>query len=145
MIGAKIKAKLKRALDAHVAKTVGWHLRCTPGEQPQTLALHSTGSIGQIADLALEDGDASSLSEDGRVLTLTVGTSHDNDRQDWIVIRSRQAGFEVSAQGVPVVQEPAVPQAGGCVLWENTLDADDLGDKVDAQGMEELKALGYVE
>jgi len=141
----RVKSRLKRALDAHVERTVGWHLRCTPGEVPRTLVLQSTGLIGQVADLALEKTDISTLSADGMTLTLTVGPSHEKDRKDWIAIRSRVVGFEVSAEGVPVVDGPAVPDEGACALWENTLDADDLGDRVDAKGMEALRALGYVE
>jgi hypothetical protein len=141
----KARRRLMKALHTHVEGTVGWHLRCSPGPEPRTLTVTSTGPIGQISDYSLEADDVSALSEDGRELTLTVSASRASDTQDWVAIRSRLSGFQVSAAGVPVVAEAAVPEPGQCVLWENTLDADDLGDTVGAQGMEELKALGYVE
>ena len=141
----KIRAKLKRALDAHVAQTSGWHLRCTPGDSPFSVTLQASGSMGQIADLSLEADDVSALSSDARTLNLTVEPSHEGDQRDWLAIRSRQPGFSVTAQGVPQVDAPADAPVGSCVLWQQTLDAEDLGGKVGAQGMEELRALGYVD
>ena len=128
-----------------MAQTSGWHLRCTPGDAPFSVELQASGSIGQIADLSLEADDDSALSSDARTLSLTVKPSHEGDRRDWLAIRSRQPGFTVTAQGVPKVDAPADAPDGACVLWQQTLDAEDLGGKVGAQGMEELRALGYVD